>query len=322
MGKKVTNFNGIMKSMKFFGYFVCPKLLKILKISLFETDVSAFFKSIIYETIKAREEQGIVRPDLINLLMETRKGGKNEETETVETGFATVKEAGDIGKFKQTRNLTNDAITAQALIFFFAGFDSISTAMCFGSHELAFNKDIQDELRKEIKHTYKESNGKLTYEALMKMKYMDMVVSEIVRKWPPAVGIDRVCTKPYTIEPVTPDEKPIPLKPGDVLWLPIQGIHRDPNNYPNPEKFDPERFSDENKDSINPYTYVPFGSGPRNCIGSRFALLEVKVLLFNLLLHFELVPTKKTQNPIKLNRKSFNHTAEGGFWFGLKRITN
>jgi len=154
------------------------------------------------------------------------------------------------------------------------------------------------------------------------MKYLDMVVCEILRKWPPAVVVDRVCTKPYIIEPVTPDEKSIHLNVGDVLALPIQGIHRDPNFYPNPEKFDPERFSDENKDSIRPYTYIPFGAGPRNCIGSRFALLEAKALLYNLLLNFEIVPTKQTKIPLVLNKKTFNHTAEGGFWLGFKRVEN
>lgn len=279
-----------------------------------------FFKNIIYETIKVREEKGIIRPDMINLLLEARRGAKQEETGVMETGFATVKESADNEKFKKHRNFTNDEITSQALIFFVAGFETVSTAMSFGSYELACNRDVQDKLREEIRKTYKETNGKLTYDALLKMKYMDMVVSEILRKWPPVPGMDRVCTKPYTIEPVLPDEKPVPLKPGDVLWLPMQGVHRDPNNYPNPDKFDPERFSDENKVNIRPYTYIPFGSGPRNCIGSRLALLEMKTLLYNLLLSFEIVPTKKTKIPIVLNKKSLNHSCEGGFWLELKRV--
>lgn len=57
------------------------------------------------------------------------------------------------------------------------------------------------------------------------------------------------------------------MKPGEGLWLPIYAIHRDPQYYPNPKKFDPERFSDENKGNINPLAYLPFGVGPRNCIG-------------------------------------------------------
>nr|WDY85985.1 cytochrome P450 9Z213 [Pagiophloeus tsushimanus] len=321
MGKRATNFGGFFTRLKFFGFFLVPKIFKIFKISFFAKEVSNFFRSIINEAIHVREEKGIVRQDMIHLLLEARKGINHEDTEVTETGFATVKESTDLGKFKQIKSLSNEDITSQALIFFFAGFDTISTAMCFGSYELAVNRGVQDKLRKEIQNTHKANNGKPTYDILLKMKYLDMVVSEILRKWPPGVGVDRLCTKPYTIEPVNPDEKPVHLKVGDILLLPIQGIHRDPEFYPNPYKFDPERFSDENKDNIRPYTYLPFGSGPRNCIGSRFALLECKALFYHLLLNFEIVPTKQTTIPLKLNKGSFNHTAEGGFWLGLKRIT-
>ncbi|RZC39785.1 p450 domain containing protein [Asbolus verrucosus] len=101
--------------------------------------------------------------------------------------------------------------------------------------------------------------------------------------------------------------------------MPTYAIHRDSQYFPDPERFNPERFSEENKGNIRPYTYLPFGSGPRNCIGSRFALLETKVLFFHILSHFEIIPIEKTQIPLQLNRKSFNMTAEGGFWFGFKR---
>ncbi|XP_030764632.1 cytochrome P450 9e2-like [Sitophilus oryzae] len=142
----------------------------------------------------------------------------------------------------------------------------------------------------------------------------------MLRKWPPIIAKDRICTKPYTLRTATKEEKDIEFKVDDMIWIPTHAIHRCPENYPNPEKFDPERFSDENKGNIKPYTYLPFGVGSRNCIGSRFALLEVKVLLFKILLNFELIPTAKTIIPLKVAKGGLNHTAEGGFWFGLKRI--
>lgn len=83
------------------------------------------------------------------------------------------------------------------------------------------------------------------------------------------MGTDRICVKPYTIEN---DENGtnILINKDDNLFIPIYGIHRDPNNYPNPDKYDPERFNDENKNNIRPFTYLPFGMGPRNCIGRQF----------------------------------------------------
>ena len=266
-----------------------------------------FFTNLVTSNIQTREKHGIVRPDMIHLLLEARKNGlKHEDTETVQdTGFATVAES-EITKnpkIKKTE-ITDQDIISQALIFFFAGFDTVSTLMSFISYELAVNPDIQNRLIDEVDETLETCKGKLTYEALLGMKYMDMVVSETLRKWPNSIAVDRICTKPYTIEAKYPDEKPIHLEKNDVVWLPIFGLHRDPQYYPEPEHFDPERFNDDNKANINPYTYLPFGSGPRNCIGSRFALLETKTLFFYILSHFGIVPVENTQMPLVLSKNN------------------
>lgn len=95
---------------------------------------------------------------------------------------------------------------------------------------------------------------------------------EGLRKWPAAPHVDRQSVKSYIIEPQNRGEKPAHLPAGSICIIPILGVHRDPNYYANPEKFDPERFSYENRKNINPLTYMPFGSGPRNCIGLPFLL--------------------------------------------------
>ncbi|XP_063916588.1 cytochrome P450 9e2-like [Zophobas morio] len=322
MGKEATNFNGFWKNLRFFGYMFVPKLFKFLRITMFSKEVGEFFKNVVKSNIQSREKHGLLRPDMIHLLLEARKNGlKHEETEPLQdTGFATVVESEVNKNPKNTKaEITDEDITSQGLIFFFAGFEAVSSLMCFMSHELAVNPDVQTRLIQEVDETLEACEGKLTYESLLSMKYLDMVVSETLRKWPNAVGVDRVCTKPYTIEAKYPDEKPIHLEKNDIVWLPIFGIHRDPQHYPEPERFDPERFNDENKVNIKPYTYLPFGSGPRNCIGSRFALLETKALFFYILSHFEFVPVEKTQIPLVLSRKSMHLVAEKGFWLGLKR---
>jgi len=84
--------------------------------------------------------------------------------------------------------------------------------------------------------------------------------------YPPVILIERKCVKTYTV----PAEPRFTLKPGDMVWVSIYALHHDPDYFPNPEKFDPERFSDENRGNIKNYTYLPFGSGPKTCIGNAY----------------------------------------------------
>lgn len=148
------------------------------------------------------------------------------------------------------------------------------------------------------------------------MKYLDMVVSETLRKWPPVVLADRKCTKEHTLE-ISSTEK-IKIEPGQSVHFPIIGIHRNEKYYPDPLKFDPERFNDQNKNLIKPGMYIPFGYGPRICIASRFAILETKVLLFHVFASFDVEVIEKTPIPIILRKKVNQIDAVGGFWVGMK----
>ncbi|CAG9827785.1 unnamed protein product [Diabrotica balteata] len=320
MGQDITSFSGFKKTMKFMGIVMVPKFFTFFKIGFFATYVRKFFINLIGDTVKAREEKNIVRPDMLHLLIQARKGGlENGEKSRDGEIEAAEAESNELIK-KVAKDMTMVDIAAQALIFFFAGFDSVASLLSFTCYELMVNPDIQTRLRKEIEETLEQCNGNVTYEAIMKMKYMDMVLSETGRKWPQGTMADRVCTKPYTIPAERPDEVPVHLDVGAALWIPIYAIHRDPENFPEPERYDPERFNEENKSKIKPYSFIPFGVGPRNCIGARFALLETKIVLFKFLSHFELVPSEKTKIPVEISKKQFNLTAEGGFWFNLKRI--
>lgn len=121
-------------------------------------------------------------------------------------------------------------------------------------YELALNPDIQERLRDEIKSVVDENDGKLTYDMLFDFKYLDMVMNETLRKYPPAFINTRNSTKDFKI-PGT--EMVIPAKTD--INISVLSIHRDPEYYPNPEKFDPERFTPENVKARNPFTFIPFG---------------------------------------------------------------
>lgn len=325
MGKDITDFSGT-RALKIFALTLFKPVCRLFKMTVFRKELGQFFKNIIISTIQAREKEGIVRPDMIHLLMEARKGKLNNEVHKgrdEDAGFATVDEF-DVGTDmkKAMKELSDDEITAQALIFFLAGFDTISTAMCNMGYELAQHPYIQERLQKEIDQALQSNNGKVTYELVMKLNYLDMVLSETLRKWPPLAALDRVCNDTYTIEPEQPGELPVKIEKGDIVWYPCFPIHRDPQYYPDPELFNPERFSDENKGNIDPMTYMPFGVGPRNCIGSRFALMEAKVTFVHLLSKFSLVLTNKSEVPLEFKKGLFNLIPKNGFWIGLKKRTS
>jgi cytochrome P450 family 9 len=313
----ITNFTSFTTSLKMIGFFAAPKLMQALKINLFDSKTMSFFTSAIRDTMREREKQGIVRNDMIDLLLQAKKGNlehENTKTEDDSAGFATVEES-DLGKQKIKHTWGEDYLIAQAFIFFFAGFETISTAMSFIAYELIANPEVQQKLQDEIDSVEASlEGGDLNYESVQKMKYMDMVISEALRKWPAAPIIDRMCTRPYTLEY---DNKKIDFEVGRNFFIPVSAFHHNEEYFPNPYRFDPERFNDENKGNINPDVYLPFGIGPRNCIGSRFALLEMKILFYHLLLNFNFKATSKTQMPMKLLKSQVIFQMEKGLHLAL-----
>ncbi|XP_055589827.1 probable cytochrome P450 9f2 [Uranotaenia lowii] len=318
-GKQLLRFDSILVLVKMISIMMMPKLMEKLGVDFVDPKLTQYFKNMITDNMKQRQAQGIIRNDMIHMLMEVKKGSlkyQDEEMSVKDAGFATVEES-TVGKASHTRVWKDNELIAQCFLFFLAGFDSISSAMCFLAYELCLNPEVQQRLYEEIVETDRSLNGKpLSNEALQKMVYMDMVVSEGLRKWPPGIIMDRFCTKDYVYD----DDQGTRflIEKGRTVWFPAMAIHRDAKYYPNPDKFDPERFSEENRSKINSGAYMPFGVGPRNCIGSRLALMEVKSVLFCLLKDFRLERTARTEDTVKLSKSSLGLNAENGIWLKLK----
>nr|AJN91173.1 cytochrome P450 monooxygenase CYP9G18 [Cnaphalocrocis medinalis] len=316
MGRSLFTFTHTQRAY-FFFCLMFPKLAKMLKLQLFPEGTTRFFKDIVTTTMEQREKNNIVRPDMIQLLMEAVKGtlSANSTEKEKEVGFATVQE--EIKQNAVTREWSQNELVGQVFLFFIAGFETSSSTLTLLLHELAINPAIQEKLYQEIKD-FEETRGNLTYENIGEMKYLDCVVNETLRKWAAAIIMDREVTKPYELPPPHEGGKPYKLKPGDIVYNVVNSIHRDPQYYPEPEAFDPERFSEENKHNIKPFTFMPFGMGPRACIGSRFAILELKVLVYSIVLNYKILKCKKTLDPIKLKALDFNLMALGGTWVKLE----
>lgn len=148
---------------------------------------------------------------------------------------------------------------------------------------------------------------------------MNLLLAEVLRKWPGVIASDRLVTKPYTIQPVLPHEKPVHLEVGDNILLPIFAFHRDPKYFENPDKFDPERFSPENKHKIDPNAYIPFGAGPRYCTATRLSMLLMKMIYYHMIKNFEIVPVDKTLTNLEMDKDALSLYPVGGFPLGLKK---
>ena len=135
---------------------------------------------------------------------------------------------------------------------------------------------------------YLKKDGKITYESVNDMPYLEMIIEETQRVYPATTRIDRTCTEDYEYEGIK-------IKKGQVWVASIYALHYDEDLYPNPEKFDPDRFSEENKKTRDSSAHMPFGAGPRNCIAMRFAILEMKILLVTILTKFKFVKCDQTE---------------------------
>jgi len=163
------------------------------------------------------------------------------------------------------------------------------------AYAIATNSDVQQKCYEEIIEACDGKTEMLDYDSVKnKLTYLDMVVQESLRMYPAAVRFDRMCKEDYNLNGI--------IIPRDsVIHVPVYAIHMDPENYPNPEKFIPERFTPEEKSKRDPILYLPFGFGPRNCIGMRIALFEMKMAIASLLAKFKILPTDTTPIPLKLS---------------------
>ncbi|KAF2882937.1 hypothetical protein ILUMI_23242 [Ignelater luminosus] len=309
-GKKVFEV-GFIETVKNLISVSAPQVLDALRIPLFSPEVAKFFIGVVKETVDSREKNNIIRNDFMHLLIQLRNNVKVRDDEIPGELKSGKNENG------QGSTLTLEEITAQAFIFFLAGFETSSTTLTFCFYELVANPEIQEKLRLEIKDVLEKHDGKLTYNAIMEMTYMDWCVNETLRKYPPLSVLDRKCTRSYKLP-----NSDVVIDKGVQVFIPILGIQHDPEYYPDPERFDPERFNPENTVKRHPYTWLPFGEGPRACIGMRFGLMQTKVALAVLIENYKFSLNSKTPYPMVLETKSFILSPAGGVWLNVEKVSD
>ncbi|XP_032662744.1 probable cytochrome P450 6a20 [Odontomachus brunneus] len=291
-GKKFFELNPFWSAMRIFA----PEILEFFSIPATDRGVTKFFTKLFRDNVEYRQTHNVVRHDFMNLLIQLMEKGYVELDDN---------NRDNADKSSNTNKLTMLEATAQAFVFFIAGFETSSTTATFCLYELAVHQDIQDKVRQEIDETLKKHGG-LTYDALNEMTYLHKVVQETLRKYPPATVLSRVCTKEIVL-PTTNVHIPV----GTLISIPVLGVHRDPSIYPDPNKFDPERFNADQVAARHPYAFLAFGEGPRICIGARFGYVQAKVGIISILSKFKVKLHPQTAVPLKFD-KTHILTAKGG----------
>ncbi|KAH0807216.1 hypothetical protein GEV33_015575 [Tenebrio molitor] len=180
--------------------------------------------------------------------------------------------------------IDDEGIREEVDTFMFEGHDTTAAALNFAFMLIACNKHVQEQIVEEIGMVLGDARQKPTYKDLQEMKYLERAVKEVLRLYPSVhfisrkLGDDLITGSGYK------------LPKGTITHLHIYDLHHNPDIYPDPERFDPDRFLPENCQNRHPFAYLPFSAGPRNCIGQRFAMLELKAAICGVLANFVLEP--------------------------------
>ncbi|XP_076027757.1 thromboxane-A synthase [Genypterus blacodes] len=196
----------------------------------------------------------------------------------------------------QRKTMTEDEIVGQAFVFLLAGYETSSNTLGFTCYLLALHPECQRKVQEEVDEFFSRHESP-DYNNVHELKYLDMVISEALRLYPPGFRFARDIEQECVVNGQV-------LPKGATLEIPAGFLHYDPEHWPEPEKFIPERFTPEAKASRHPFVYLPFGAGPRNCVGMRLAQLEIKMALGRMFRGFSLVACSETKVPLELKSSS------------------
>lgn len=200
------------------------------------------------------------------------------------------------------------AIIDETCTFMLAGQDSVAATLAFALYYLGKHQDIQGKVFQEQQSIFGEDLRAPTFDNLNEMKYLEQCLKETMRLCPSVPIVSRILNHEVTLGKTT-------LPAGSNLFISPFATHRLEHFFPRPLEFDPDRFSSENIKKIHPFAYIPFMAGPRNCLGYKFSLLEMKTILSVIIRNFHITP-KPGKEEVNLSYR-ITLRAKGGIWLQL-----
>jgi len=247
------NAKNILNINRFLFTEFFPSIASYFNISFIDRNFEKFLSSLCKDLVNQRRIRKMQYNDVLNNLIEVAA----EHTD-----------------------MTEDIMYKTCVQFFTDGYDSAAQVFGVLLYYLTISQDIQERLQADVDDLFESKNpgDDITQDDINDMKYLDQVICEGQRLGCFAYTA-RMCNKDWKV----PGEKFV-IPQDTRVYIPIVGLHYDPLYFPDPEKFDPDRF--EKKGSIDSSTFQTFGSGPRQCLGKSLYVIESKVLLIHLMRNF------------------------------------
>ncbi|KAL0964760.1 hypothetical protein UPYG_G00328520 [Umbra pygmaea] len=216
-----------------------------------------------------------------------------------------------LSKDEEGHVLSDEEIKAEADTFMFGGHDTTASGITWVLYNLSCHQDYQERCRAEVNDLLQDKQTEdIEWDDLNNLHFTTMCIKESLRLHSPVSAV----TRRYTEDMTVPGDRVVPK--GSICLLSIYGVHHNPEIWPDPDEYNPMRFDPENSKGRSSHAFIPFSSGPRNCIGQKFAMSELRVVVALTLRRFRVTPggTKVRRLPQLVLR------AEGGLWLHLESL--
>ncbi|CAG4941072.1 unnamed protein product [Colias eurytheme] len=201
--------------------------------------------------------------------------------------------------------ISDEEIKEQVDTIMFEGHDTTAAGSSFFLSAMGIHQDIQDKVVEELDSIFGDSDRPATFQDTLEMKYLERCLMETLRMFPPVPIIARHLKQDITMPS---NGKKVPA--GSTVIIATYKLHRREDIYPNPDKFNPDNFLPERSANRHYYAFVPFSAGPRSCVGRKYAMLKLKIILSTILRNFRVYSDLK-ESDFKLQADIILKRAEG-----------